>query len=167
MNRPIVPKYKKDIVLKKVKNDHGGVVIDSFTRKTIPNRQPYFYWNNNGDFYSVIEPITKDDMYYLQNGFVGNAIAWWAHPEAQPEYQGYNGGGGYTTDFTNASPHTKESAFNQIKCRPHKDRAWLCSEIDNNKKAQKFIIDSQYLDHTKSVMGDDLLTKTEKNESNN
>ena len=36
-------------------------------------------------------------MYYIQNGYVGNAILWWAENSR-----------GYTTDFTKAGKYTKE-----------------------------------------------------------
>jgi len=74
----------------------------------------------------------KNELYYIQNGYVGNAILWW----------GVNSQG-YTTDISKAGKYTKEEAKNIIQ-RPE-DTAWLCSYIDNNIEARKTIIDGQYL----------------------
>lgn len=81
----------------------------------------------------------KGKLYYIQNGYVGNAILWW----------GINGRG-YTTNFTEAGKYTYAEAKEIIK-RPQ-DRAWLCSYVDKNEKAKKLIIDGQYLDrHKKGI----------------
>ncbi len=79
----------------------------------------------------------KGKLYYIQNGYVGNAILWWGVD-----------GGGYTTNFLEAGKYTYAEAKDIIK-RPQ-DRAWLCSYVDKNEKAKKLIIDGQYLDRHKS-----------------
>ena len=79
-------------------------------------------------------------MYYIQNGYVGNAILWWAENSR-----------GYTTDFTKAGKYTKEEAKIIIQ-RPC-DVAWECSHIDNCKEAQKLTIDGQYLNYKKRMIG--------------
>ncbi len=73
-----------------------------------------------------------DELYYIQNGYVGNAILWW----------GINGAG-YTCDITKAGKYTRKET-DQIIQRPE-DRAWPCEYIDNNADAHKMVIDSQYL----------------------
>lgn len=75
----------------------------------------------------------EGDLYYIQNGYVGNAVAWWRE-----------GNCGYTTNITEAGRYTKEKANSII--RRHGDIAWLCKYIDENVKARKTIIDFQYLD---------------------
>lgn len=74
----------------------------------------------------------REELYYIKNGYSGNAIIWWAENS-----------GGYTTDIRKAGKYTKEQA-KKICLRPE-DTAYLCSYIDNNVAAQKVVIDSQYL----------------------
>lgn len=82
----------------------------------------------------------KEEMYYIQNGYVGNAIAWWAIDSK-----------GYTTDITKAGKYTEEQMEKIIE-RPQ-DIAWKCSYVDNCKEAQKLIIDGQYLDGKYKIIG--------------
>ncbi len=82
----------------------------------------------------------KEKMYYIQTGYVGNAILWWAEDSH-----------GYTTDFTKAGRYTKGEAKVIIQ-RPQ-DIAWECSHVDNCKKAHKLIIDSQYLNYKRRMIG--------------
>lgn len=84
--------------------------------------------------------MSKEKMYYIQNGYVGNAILWWAENSR-----------GYTTDFTKAGKYTKEEAKSIIQ-RPC-DIAWECSHVDNCKEAQKLIIDGQYLNCKRRMIG--------------
>ena len=79
-------------------------------------------------------------MYYIQNGYVGNAILWWGVDSK-----------GYTTDFTRAGKYTKEQAEGIIQ-RPE-DRAWPCSYVDANEEAKKLIVDGQYLSHDMLLTG--------------
>lgn len=81
-----------------------------------------------------------EEMYYIQNGYVGNAILWWGVDSK-----------GYTTDFTKAGKYTKEQAECIIK-RPE-DRAWPCSYVDANEQAKKVIIDGQYLSVAEMLPG--------------
>jgi hypothetical protein len=78
--------------------------------------------------------------YYIQNGFVGNSVLWWAEKS-----------NGYTTDIRKAGRYTKEQAENITK-RPQ-DIAWPCSYIDSHTEALKHVIDGQYLDREKSIIG--------------
>ena len=80
--------------------------------------------------------MKKERQYYIQNGYVGNAVLWWGVD-----------GRGYTTDFKEAGKYTSSQAKEIIK-RPQ-DIAWLCSYVDKNIKAQKLIIDGQYLSRRK------------------
>lgn len=80
-------------------------------------------------------------LYYIQNGYVGNAICWW-----RPN------GGGYTTDINDAGRYSEEDAKRQAKMRME-DIVWPCDYIDKNEKAHKTIIDSQYLDYKKQFRG--------------
>lgn len=86
--------------------------------------------------------MDKEKMYYIQNGYVGNAMCWW----------GLNSRG-YTTDINKAQRYTAEEAENIIK-RPQ-DIAWECDHIDNNLDARKTIIDSQYLNYDYRIVGNE------------
>ena len=79
----------------------------------------------------------KGKLYYIQNGYVGNAILWWGVDSK-----------GYTTNFAEAGKYNFAKAKEIVK-RPQ-DKAWLCSYVDKNEKAKKLIIDGQYLDSRKS-----------------
>ena len=76
--------------------------------------------------------MSTEKKYYIQNGWVGNAILWWAKDSK-----------GYTTEIDKAGIFNKEEAKLIIK-RPE-DKAWECSHVDNCKEARKTIIDCQYL----------------------
>jgi hypothetical protein len=75
----------------------------------------------------------KPMLYYIKNGFVGNAISWWAVD-----------GKGYTTDITKAGKYSEDEA--RSICRRPEDTAWPVGYVDGNEKAHKMIIDGQYLD---------------------
>ena len=83
--------------------------------------------------------MAKEKQYYIQNGWIGNAISWWAI------------GGGYTTEINKAERFTKEEAKAIIQ-RPE-DKAWECNHVDKCLKAHKLIIDGQYLDPKKCLKG--------------
>lgn len=84
--------------------------------------------------------MAKDKMYYIQNGWVGNAILWWGKDSK-----------GYTTYIQQAGKYTKEQAKEIIK-RPE-DKAWECSHVDNCIEARKTIIDGQYLNRRYRLIG--------------
>jgi hypothetical protein len=73
-----------------------------------------------------------EELYYIQNGYIGNAILWWAKDSK-----------GYTTNFKNAGKFTWAQAEDIIK-RPE-DRAWPCKYIDEQLDAQIVTVDAQYL----------------------
>lgn len=81
------------------------------------------------------------EMYYIQNGWVGNDILWWK-----------KGDNGYTTDFLKAKAFTKDEALKLIDGRA-KYRAWPCSYVDEQKDAHILVIDSQYLDSSNLLKG--------------
>ena len=82
----------------------------------------------------------SQELYYIQNGYVGNAILWWGIDSK-----------GYTTDITKAGKYTKEEAKKIIQ-RPQ-GVAWLCKHVDNNEAAKKLIIDGQYLKRRYRLIG--------------
>lgn len=84
--------------------------------------------------------MKKEKLYYIQNGYVGNAMVWWGENSS-----------GYHTDFSKAGKYTKEEAKRIIK-RPQ-DIAWECDYVDNCKEAQKLIIDAQYLNYKHRMVG--------------
>lgn len=86
--------------------------------------------------------MNEEKMYYIQNGYVGNAMCWWAENSR-----------GYTTDINKAGRYTAEQAKNIIT-RPQ-DIAWECDHIDNNLDARKTIIDSQYLNYDYRIVGNE------------
>ena len=75
----------------------------------------------------------KNTEYYIQNGYVGNAICWWRAK-----------GKGYTSDFNEAGRYSEEEA-KKISDGRKQDIAWDCDYVDNCKSAHKLIIDGQYL----------------------
>lgn len=82
----------------------------------------------------LLKIAPEDKMYYIQNGYVGNAISWWAENS-----------NGYTCNFKKAQKYTRQQAKHIISNRPNKDMAWDADYIDNAKKAQIITIDGQYL----------------------
>jgi hypothetical protein len=48
--------------------------------------------------------MENEKMYYIQNGYVGNAILWWGIDSR-----------GYTTDINKAGKYTKEETLEIIK----------------------------------------------------
>ena len=77
----------------------------------------------------------SEELYYIQNGYVGNAILWWRKNSQ-----------GYTTDINEAEKYTKEFVQEIINRPQTSHRAWPCEYIDSNENAKKLIIDSQYLE---------------------
>lgn len=63
--------------------------------------------------------LQDKEMYYIQNGFSGNAIVWWAKDSK-----------GYTSNLNEAGKFTKEFAFNQVACGRSGEYAWPCSYVD-------------------------------------
>jgi hypothetical protein len=80
-------------------------------------------------------------LYYIQNGFVGNAMCWW-----RPD------GKGYTTDIKDAGRYSEEDAKEQARMR-FEDIAWPCDYIDENEMAHKTTISFHYLNCQKRFKG--------------
>ncbi|AFR35871.1 hypothetical protein [Riemerella anatipestifer] len=77
--------------------------------------------------------------YYIRRqGYVGNALIWWKANS-----------NGYTVDIREAGKYTEEEA--KETCKRYLDTAYECDYIDNLLKAQKLIIDSQYVDSKKEL----------------
>lgn len=74
-------------------------------------------------------------LYYIQNGYVGNDVLWWACNSQ-----------GYTTSIKNAGHYPYEEAMDIIGSIGKNYKAWECDYIDNNKEALVTVVDSQYLD---------------------
>jgi hypothetical protein len=73
-------------------------------------------------------------LYYIQNGYIGNAILWWRINSK-----------GYTTDIKLAHKFTEEEAIKIISNKEKGNFAWECKHVDKNEEAKKLIIDGQYL----------------------
>lgn len=84
--------------------------------------------------------MAKEKLYYIQNGWVGNAVLWWAKDSK-----------GYTTEIKNAGRFTKAETQQIIK-RPQ-DIAWECDHVDNCLAAHKLVIDGQYLNRRYRLIG--------------
>ncbi len=72
-------------------------------------------------------------LYYIQNGWVGNAMLWW-----RP------GSMGYTTDIREAGKYSYEDALYHIIRET--DEAWSCDHVDNCSLGHIMTIDGGYLD---------------------
>lgn len=87
----------------------------------------------------ILNKEYQEKWYYVQNGYVGNAMMWWALDSK-----------GYTTDITKAHKFTYDEAFSILKSNEKDNRrnekVWCCDFIDNSEKAKKLIIDMQYLE---------------------
>lgn len=83
--------------------------------------------------------MNNSNEYYIQNGYVGNAILWWALDSA-----------GYTTNITEAQRYSFEEMKDIVRQR-EQDIGWPCDYIDDNLIAHKTIIDMQYLKSSNSV----------------
>ena len=79
----------------------------------------------------------KKELYYIQYGYLGNAILWWRKNSC-----------GYTVNIKNAGKYTRDKTIAIINNRPNKDSAWLCSYIDNNVKAQVLTVENNNLDNS-------------------
>ena len=73
------------------------------------------------------------EQYYIQNGWVGNVILWWAIDSC-----------GYTTEIDKAGRFSRQEA--ELRTQRPQDIAWECKHVDECLKARKIVIDGQYLD---------------------
>lgn len=88
----------------------------------------------------------SDDLYYIQSGYVGNAMLWWAQDSR-----------GYTTHFEKAGKFTKKEAISNINNKPREDSAWLCSHVDECKAAHILVIETGNLDTDFRIMVEEKL----------
>jgi len=86
--------------------------------------------------------VPYEEEYYIQHGYIGNAICWWS-----PDHKGY------TAHFENAGRYPKPEAMKIVNNRPEQDEAWLCSHVDDCKEAHVLVIDGQHLDTKFRIYG--------------
>lgn len=84
----------------------------------------------------------ETEEYYIQSGYVGNAILWWRKDSK-----------GYTANFNEAGRYSKEEAMGIINNRPEEDCAWLCSHVDNNLDSHILTIENNNLDFNFRLKG--------------
>lgn len=84
-----------------------------------------------------------EEMYYIQNGYVGNSILWWGKNFA-----------GYTTHFLNAGKYSKDEAIEIINNESRDDCAWLCSHVDNSKDVHVLTVEVDNLDQDFRLTGE-------------
>jgi hypothetical protein len=82
----------------------------------------------------------KERQFYIQHGYVGNAMCWWR-----------KGDRGYSTNLSEAGKYPESVARRQAACRPEEDTAWPVDYINGNKKAHKKVVDSQYCDFSEMI----------------
>jgi hypothetical protein len=81
----------------------------------------------------------KQKFYYIQHGYIGNAVLWWAKD------------GHYTTEIEKAAIVTEEGMKDIMKSKPN-EKFWSFEYVDGCKEARKMIIDSQYLSRDMCIM---------------
>jgi hypothetical protein len=79
-----------------------------------------------------MQSYLETDMFYIQNGYVGNSILWWAL-----------NGSGYTTDLNKAQKYSKAEVIKRFVGGRSEDKIWLSSHVEQNIRTH---VDSQYLD---------------------
>lgn len=84
----------------------------------------------------------ENKQYYIQSGYVGNAMLWW-RPDAK----------GYTTDINEAGKYPAERMLSIINNRPDEDVAWEAEYIDNTPEIRKVVIDeTRGIDYRKRIV---------------
>ncbi len=86
--------------------------------------------------------VPYEEEYYIQHGYIGNAICWWGKNYA-----------GYTAHFEKAGRYSKPEAVEIINNKPKDDEAWLCSHVDNCKEALVLTIEVGNLDRDFRITG--------------
>jgi hypothetical protein len=126
-----------DVIFKGRRSDNGKLVYGSLLHfnngvTCIMPPQPHdtrdslFFYEVDPKSVRVGQDPANDGMYYIQNGYVGNAMCWWGKESC-----------GYTTDITQAGRYSKEDAYKQVGFGREGEYAWPCKEID---KAEKKIV---------------------------
>lgn len=80
-----------------------------------------------------LESQSEETMFYIQNGYVGNSVLFWAL-----------GGSGYTSNVEKAQKYTKEEVLNKFVGGREEDRIWVASHVES--KISKHV-DMQYLEN--------------------
>ncbi len=75
----------------------------------------------------------ETEMFYVQNGYVGNSCYWWAL-----------GSRGYTTDIDKAQKYDREDILKRFIGRSDEHKIWSASHVEANVSRQ---VDSQHLDY--------------------
>lgn len=123
---------------------------DHFTGLIIPAKSKVWRWKETRYStvkYSMRKPITKEDMYYMQNGWSGNFPRWWQRSDRSE----YDEGCGYSTDIKQAALFTKEGAKKQVDLG-RGEVAFPCIAIDFNNKCKKVVVDLQYVEHENKIV---------------
>jgi hypothetical protein len=113
-------------------------VVDSVSEDVLEFIKPNMFEKKNAENKKIKEEAllenSSEDMYYVRNeGYLGNALMWWA-----------KGRNGYTCDINNAHKFTRAEA--EGICKRRQDSAYRCEYIDGLEKAKQLIIDCQYVD---------------------
>ena len=80
-----------------------------------------------------ISKFPDDELFYIQNGFVGNSILWWALQDR-----------GYTSDIDRAQTYTKAEVLKYfLNNSDRQDKIWCASHVQQHIKKH---VEHQYLD---------------------
>lgn len=77
----------------------------------------------------------ETEMFYIQNGYVGNSVMWWGL-----------GSAGYTTDITKSQKYTRAEVLESFVNGRGEDRIWAASHVETKIKQH---VDAQGLDSEK------------------
>lgn len=79
-----------------------------------------------------LEKFDDKSCFYVQNGYVGNSVLWWA-----------KGCSGYTTDIDKAERFSKKDIEEMfLKSKRDEDRVWVAEHVEGHIKKH---VDGQYL----------------------
>jgi hypothetical protein len=79
-----------------------------------------------------VNRFPDDALFYIQNGYVGNAVCWWGLNSA-----------GYVTNIDKAQTYSKAEVLERFVNGREEDRIWEASHV---RQAIKRVVDSQFLD---------------------
>ena len=123
-------------------------IVQSYIGMT-PKDKGCLHWSEMqqkmaGELLEALEenPVKSEEEYYIQSGYVGNAMLWWRKD-----------GKGYSTHFNEAGRYSKEDAMSIIDNRPKEDYAWLCSHVDQTKVAHLTVIEHDNLNTDFRIIG--------------
>lgn len=104
----------------------GRVILRSFALEILEER------DRINKRVSAVQQYPNDTLFYIQNGFVGNCVLFWAKD-----------GCGYTTNIDKAQTYTKQEVLTRFARGRAEDLIWAAEEVENNIVR---VVDSQYLD---------------------